>query len=250
MSNADSMWFNAASNGMQFPPHQQKTPLSYYNDRLIKVEDYYYSSTVQIPTSVLDIHMYDGQWSGGLDVGFTYNMPLFEQSYKCGDCTNTTQENDQKLRLEVQGKQYVHASVDSEYSIGIQPDTGFTQQANKQSTMVLLMSYFTNPDQEKQPAPYQALPLPDLDILVGIHVPLYDMKETMFADQAAFLDTVGYVADNQSQVRTITVCMIVFCVLFFVACVVCAVINKMDNSKKDKEGQVRQSEGMESQQYR
>lgn len=45
ISNADSMWFDAASNGIQYPPNQKENPVKMYNDRTIKVENYnYYKS--------------------------------------------------------------------------------------------------------------------------------------------------------------------------------------------------------------
>jgi hypothetical protein len=245
LSNADSMWFNSVSNGIQFPPGMNHDPIQVYNDRTISVATYNYEQTNQVPTSVLNINNYNGEWSGGQDVGFTYNMPFFEHSYKCGDCTNTTRENEQKYELKVQGRQYVHASENSTFDIGVQPENGFMEHMNKESTMIMLLQYFTNTSQPLQAAPQQAFPLPNLEALMNIHVPIYDLKETLVAEQNAFLDRTGYIADNQSKVRTITVWMIVFCCLFFIAGVVCAVIykkNQANDLQENETSEVRNSE--------
>lgn len=87
------MWFDAVSNGMQFPPNQGQDSVKVYNDRLIQIETFDYYDTTQVPTSVLDVHEYRAAWNGGVDIGFTFNLPFSEQSLDCGDCTNTTIEN-------------------------------------------------------------------------------------------------------------------------------------------------------------
>lgn len=153
-----------------------------YNDRTISIAKYNYEKTTQMPTSVLNINNYNGEWTGGQDVGFTFNMPFFEHSYKCGDCTNTTRENEQQFELKIQGRQYKHATENSSFDIGVQPDTGFMEHMNKESTMIMLLSYFTNASQPMQAAPQQAFPLPQLEPLIGIHVPIYDLKETLYAN--------------------------------------------------------------------
>lgn len=68
-----------------------------YSDRLIHTETYNYEKTTQVPTSVLEIQKYQGEWVGGLDVGFTYNLPFVEHSLGCGDCTNTTKEQNEEF---------------------------------------------------------------------------------------------------------------------------------------------------------
>lgn len=57
-----------------------------YDDRLININTYNYEKTSQLSPTVLDIQQYLGEWSGGLDVGFTFNMPFYEHSLGCGDC--------------------------------------------------------------------------------------------------------------------------------------------------------------------
>ena len=94
LSNADSNWFNLASNGIQFPPYMDKSPVTIYNDRLLMLEEYQYSGTNPIPTSEVQVQEYLGTWSGGTDLGFAYALPFFEHSHKCGDCSNTTYQAD------------------------------------------------------------------------------------------------------------------------------------------------------------
>lgn len=55
ISNADSMWFNAVSNGIQYPPFMSQKPIKMYNDRTIKVENYNYYLNELVPTSVLEV---------------------------------------------------------------------------------------------------------------------------------------------------------------------------------------------------
>jgi len=49
--------------------------------------------------------------------------------------------------------------------------------------MVMLMSLYANGTNNPQPSAVQAMPLPDLMPLVGLHVPMYDLKETLYASQ-------------------------------------------------------------------
>lgn len=86
---------------MQFPPDMTHDSVSVYNDRLIYTNTYDYEDTTQVPTTVLDIQNYQGQWSGGLDVGFTFNLPFFEHSVGCGDCTNTTTEEQGTFTVQI-----------------------------------------------------------------------------------------------------------------------------------------------------
>ena len=62
LSNADSMWFNGASNGIQFPPSMDDSPLEVYDDRLIVTNQYNYIGEATIPTSSLQYNQYQGTW--------------------------------------------------------------------------------------------------------------------------------------------------------------------------------------------
>lgn len=42
LSNADTQWFNGASNGIQFPPSMDDSPLEVYDERLIVTNTYDY----------------------------------------------------------------------------------------------------------------------------------------------------------------------------------------------------------------
>lgn len=67
---------------------------------------------------------------------------------------------------------------------------------------------------------------------MNVQVPIFDMREYMNADQDAFLGKVGYVADNASKVRTITIWMIVLTCLFAIAGIVAAVMFRMGQAKE------------------
>ncbi len=55
LSNEDSYYFNTASNGIQFPPAMNQSAISVFDDRLITINNYYYSKTKQYTPTVLDI---------------------------------------------------------------------------------------------------------------------------------------------------------------------------------------------------
>jgi len=97
-----------------------------------------------VPTTVLDIQKYQGEWVGGLDVGFAYNLPFVEHSLGCGDCTNTTKEQSGEFVIKIQGRNYKHLPDNATYDLGVQPDTGFTYYKNKESSMLLVLNYYTN----------------------------------------------------------------------------------------------------------
>jgi hypothetical protein len=135
----------------------------------------------------------------------------------------------------VQGKPYKWATENSQFDISVQPESGFVQSRNKLSTTVLLMSYYTNKTQPMQPSPVQPLPLIDLAPLVGQHIPIYDLKETFYADQDSFLHSLGYIADNTSKVRTTTIWMIILTCLSLFAAVVLAISHRK-NQQRAEEG--------------
>ena len=87
---SDAQFYQTATNGIQFPPDMDESAVTVYDDRLIYIDTYNYAKQTTVPTSTLKLNEYNGQWSGGLEAGFTFNMPLVEHSYLCGDCKNTT----------------------------------------------------------------------------------------------------------------------------------------------------------------
>lgn len=66
----------------------------------------------------------------------------------------------------------------------------------------------------------QAIPYPDLTPLIGLHVPIYDLKETLIAGQAEYLEFLSYISDNTGNVRSTTLWMIILSSIFFIAGVV------------------------------
>lgn len=78
MSNVDSDWFNGASNGMQFPPYMDQSPVQVYNDRLIVTNTYNYEKQTTLEPSSLKINQYQSDWTGGFDMGFSLYMPFYE----------------------------------------------------------------------------------------------------------------------------------------------------------------------------
>lgn len=70
----------------------------------------------------------------------------------------------------------------------------------------------------------QPFPIPTLSPLIGINVPIYDLADSLNAEQSAFLSSVGYVADNASKVRTITIWMIIATAIFLILALVATVL--------------------------
>ena len=54
-----------------------------YDDRAINIDTYTYVRQASVPTSDLKLNTYNGVWQGGVEAGFTYNMPFVEHSYQC-----------------------------------------------------------------------------------------------------------------------------------------------------------------------
>lgn len=192
---------------------------------------------------MLDVQEYQGEWSNGLDVGFALNMPFVEHSYKCGNCVNTTKEQSGTYEIKSQGRLYVHEPVNSQFEIGVQPDTGFMQYKNKLSTMFMQLTYFADGSQDLQPSAMQAFPLPELIPLIDLKVPIYDLKDTMNANQTLYLGSLGYVSDNATKVRNETISFIVLTCFMFIAGIVCAVMHKKNTSSvENMDSEVRRSE--------
>ena len=47
-----------------------------YDDRTIYIDTYAYVRQDKVPTSDLKLNTYNGIWEGGVDAGFTFNMPF------------------------------------------------------------------------------------------------------------------------------------------------------------------------------
>jgi len=76
--------------------------------------------------------------------------------------------------------------------------------------------------------------LPDLIPLIGIQVPIYDLKESLVAQTNSYMDVIGYVADNNAKVRTVTIWMIVLTAFFFILGVIAAIVLKVRQSKTER----------------
>lgn len=214
LSNSNSAWFNLTSNGLQFPPYMDKSSVKVYNDRLLMSETYDWSKIEVIPTSDLQVYQYLGSWTGGTDVGFAFNMPLFEHSHHCGDCKNSTYQASGVFTITIQGFPYVYSPHNSTFNLGAQPESGYMYYMNKESTVILYLSYYTNASQPLQPSEYQPFPLPNLAPLVEMNVPLYDINDYFRGSQVDYLKTLGFIADNNSHVRSVTIWMVVLTVIF------------------------------------
>jgi len=110
---------------------------------------------------------------------------------------------------------------------------------NKESTAVMLLSYYTNSSQPNQAI--QPFPLPGLSKLIGIHVPIYDLKQYLQATPQNFIDKLDYISVNADEVRTVTIWMIVLCAIFFLAGIIAYCVTR--NSSADiKDSETKRSE--------
>ena len=80
----------------------------------------------------------------------------------------------------VNNSPYVNADSASAYSLQAQPDTGFMYSMTKDSTVVLNLQYYTNASQPNQYE--QPYPLPALEPLINVNLPLYDLQDSMQAN--------------------------------------------------------------------
>ena len=80
------------SAGMQFPPHvDQDDMLKIYNQRIVKVNTYTHADSETIGGQDLTIDQFTGI-NFGDDVGFAFNLPVFEKSNHCFDCAQDETE--------------------------------------------------------------------------------------------------------------------------------------------------------------
>ncbi len=89
----------------------------------------------------------------------------------------------------------------------------------------------------------QPFPLPTLVPLIGIHIPIYDLSQQVYANPMAFLDTLGFISDNSTKVQTITLWMIILASLFMLAALISFCVVKAKKGQQDnKNSEVMQGE--------
>lgn len=76
-----AQFFETATNGIQFAPAMNESDVQVYDDRTIYIDTYAYVRQDKVPTSDLKLNTYNGIWEGGVDAGFTFNMPFVQHSY-------------------------------------------------------------------------------------------------------------------------------------------------------------------------
>ena len=65
-------------------------------------------------------------------------------------------------------------------------------------------------------------------------MPIYDLKESLVAQTNSYMNVIGYVADNNTKVRTVTIWMIVLTAFFFILGVIGAIVFKVRQSKSER----------------
>jgi len=78
-------------------------------------------------------------------------------------------------------------------------------------------------------------PFPDLDSLMGLKLPLYDLNEMQQADPNVFTSEFGYIGQTNSSIRTCTITFSTFAALFLVCGIVALVTTKLSKPDSDTE---------------
>jgi len=89
----------------------------------------------------------------------------------------------------------------------------------------------------KTPPELVPTPFENLDPLYGVAFPLYDLQESLVANQDTFTSKFDYVSSTRSQVRGLVISFSIFAALFLILGIVACVVDKLrggDNKSRDE----------------
>ena len=110
----------------------------------------------------------------------------------------------------------------------MQPDSGFTYELRKDSTVVYMIG--------GKPGSVNLVsnPFPDLDVMAGMQVPFYNFNSTVKAQDSLFLDQLGFISDNVENTHSAVVWFAVLGSLCLVAALICVVVYKMKGDQSEE----------------
>ncbi len=216
---------NSVSAGMQFPPDiQSDDMLNIYNQRIVKIESFTHSKSSSIGNEDLTIESFTGV-NYGDDIGFAFNLPLFEKSSNCYDCNINP---DELREVQIDGSDYKVATQASENFIKVQPDSGYLYQMKKDATVFMIIG-----DSQKFIAYEDKVsPFPSLDPIYGKPFPLYDFSENLQANEADFYNNFSYIATTHKQQQANIIADSVLCAFWLILGIVAITVYKFKDPKR------------------
>jgi len=221
---------NAVSGGLQFPPNiEEDDQLKIYDQRNIKVVPYTHQSSSSLKSgdkNELQVDTFAGM-SHGDNVGFAYNLPVFEKPYGCFGCY---QNPDEFRSVQVDGNQYQVATSDSDNFLTVQLDSGYTYQIKKQSTVYMIIG--GNQTYAVDDYHVRATPFPHLDPIYGAPWPFYDFSENLQANEDVFTQRFAYIAEEQRKTKNNVIAMSVMAGFFLILAIVTISVYKLKDPKR------------------
>ena len=180
---------------MQFPPHiKTDDTLKVYDQRGIKIISYKHSESQTLGGNDIPLEKFTTD-NHGDNVGFAYNLPVFEKARGCYQCPVFAAGNHDWTYVSVDGTQYYQASTPSDNYLIVQPDSGLTYEMKKDSTVYMMMTT-TKAHVDGESDNYaKANPFPDLQPYITYQqpFPIYDFSETLTANEKAFIKQTDYI---------------------------------------------------------
>ena len=210
---------------MQFPPGiSTDDQLRRYDARNIKVMTYTHSESQTLGSNELRLEKFEGT-NHGDSIGFSYNLPVFEKAKGCYGCVMNPKDT---TTIKVDGEDYTLASSDSDNFLIVQPDSGYTYQVKKESTVFMVIGGNTTYEEYQK----TCTPFPSLDSIYGTAFPLYDYSEELIANDDTFTSKFSYVSDSQNSIRGGTIAMSVLAAFFLILGIVAITIYKVKDPKR------------------
>jgi len=215
--------------GMQFPPNMGQDALKVFNDRSYKADKYEFDTEQTLGDNDLSLYQFQGEGFAG-DMLFASNLRIYEEPYGCYQCEQKISDN---RDLTVNGTQISAAPEAPKNYIRVQPDTGYLYEKQRASTVFMTIGG----KQMKTPPELVPTPFENLDPLYGVAFPLYDLQESLVANQDTFTSKFDYVSSTRSQVRGLVISFSIFAALFLILGIVACVVDKLrggDNKSRDE----------------
>ena len=84
------------------------------------------------------------------------------------------------------------ATESAENYIKVQPESGYLYERIRQSTVYLIVGG----QQMESPPEKVVSPLPALDAIYGVAIPIYDIQESVVANEQIFVDKFNYISET------------------------------------------------------
>ena len=133
------------------------------------------------------------------------------------------------------GEAWTQSTEPSDFYIKVQPETGYLYESKKSSSIFMRLGgedalTATSSDAVTM----NPTPFPTLDVLYNVTFPLYDLEESLTANQGIFTSQFDYVADSKHTVRGLVIAFSVLTALFLILGIVALVIDKLRGGNDNK----------------